>query len=72
MREGGGGGDCVVDKPAEMKACNEGPCVPITIWYSSPWTQVGWLELSSGSCINIFFHCDFDSHIIIWLCKLTM
>ncbi|XP_030605999.1 thrombospondin type-1 domain-containing protein 4 [Archocentrus centrarchus] len=39
VREGGGGGDCVGDKPAEMKACNGGPCVPITMWYSSPWTQ---------------------------------
>ncbi|XP_068179009.1 thrombospondin type-1 domain-containing protein 4 [Antennarius striatus] len=39
VREGGGGGDCVGDKPAEMKACNGGPCVPTTTWYSSPWTQ---------------------------------
>lgn len=39
VREGGGAGDCVGDKPAEMKACNGGPCVPTTIWYSSPWTQ---------------------------------
>ncbi|XP_073341029.1 thrombospondin type-1 domain-containing protein 4 [Pagrus major] len=39
VREGGGGGDCVGDKPAEMKACNKGPCVASTIWYSSPWTQ---------------------------------
>ncbi|KAM3614946.1 uncharacterized protein V6R79_021216 [Siganus canaliculatus] len=38
-REGGGGSDCVGDKPAEMKACNGGPCVPTTMWYSSPWTQ---------------------------------
>lgn len=28
------------DKPAEMKACNGGPCVPTTTWYSSPWSQV--------------------------------
>lgn len=41
IREGEGGGDCVGDKPAEMKACNGGPCVPISMWYSSPWTQVG-------------------------------
>ena len=41
VREGGGGGDCVGEKPAEMKACNGGPCVPTTMWYSSPWTQVG-------------------------------
>lgn len=39
VREGGGGGDCVGDKPAEMKACNGGPCVPTTMWYGSPWTQ---------------------------------
>uniref|UniRef100_A0A3B5B4U7 ADAMTS like 4 n=1 Tax=Stegastes partitus TaxID=144197 RepID=A0A3B5B4U7_9TELE len=39
VREGGGGGDCVGDKPAEMKACNGGPCVPTTLWYSSAWTQ---------------------------------
>lgn len=41
VREGGGGGDCVGDKPAEMKACNGGPCVPTLMWYSSPWSQVG-------------------------------
>ncbi|KAM6995185.1 thrombospondin type-1 domain-containing protein 4 isoform 1-T1 [Tautogolabrus adspersus] len=39
VREGEGGGDCVGEKPAEMKACNGGPCVPTTMWYSSPWTQ---------------------------------
>lgn len=44
VREGGGGGDCVGEKPAEMKACNGGPCVPTTMWYSSPWTQVGWTK----------------------------
>uniref|UniRef100_A0A3Q1C6Q7 PLAC domain-containing protein n=1 Tax=Amphiprion ocellaris TaxID=80972 RepID=A0A3Q1C6Q7_AMPOC len=38
-REGGGGGDCVGEKPAEMKACNGGPCEPTATWYSSPWTQ---------------------------------
>ncbi|KAM6968189.1 thrombospondin type-1 domain-containing protein 4-like isoform 1-T1 [Aplochiton taeniatus] len=38
-RGGGGGGDCVGDKPADMKACNGGPCVAIHMWYSSPWTQ---------------------------------
>lgn len=43
IREGDGGGDCVGEKPAEMKACNGGPCVPISMWYSSPWAQVdGW------------------------------
>ncbi|XP_034553364.1 thrombospondin type-1 domain-containing protein 4 [Notolabrus celidotus] len=39
VREGEGSGDCVGDKPAEMKACNGGPCVSTTMWYSSPWTQ---------------------------------
>ncbi|XP_041648933.1 thrombospondin type-1 domain-containing protein 4 [Cheilinus undulatus] len=39
VREGEGGGDCVGEKPAEMKACNSGPCVPTTMWYSSQWTQ---------------------------------
>lgn len=39
VREGGGGSDCVGEKPAEMKACNGGPCVATTMWYSSPWTQ---------------------------------
>lgn len=41
VKEGGGGGDCVGEKPAEMKACNGGLCVATTTWYSSPWTQVG-------------------------------
>ncbi|XP_057690045.1 thrombospondin type-1 domain-containing protein 4 isoform X1 [Corythoichthys intestinalis] len=39
VREGEGAGDCVGEKPAELKACNGGPCEPITMWYSSPWTQ---------------------------------
>ncbi|XP_074539403.1 thrombospondin type-1 domain-containing protein 4 isoform X1 [Halichoeres trimaculatus] len=39
VREGEGGGDCIGEKPAEMKACNGGPCVSMTMWYSSPWTQ---------------------------------
>ncbi|KAM6910648.1 ADAMTS-like protein 4 isoform 2-T2 [Xenentodon cancila] len=39
VREGEGGGDCVVDKPAEMKACNSGPCVPTAMWFSSFWTE---------------------------------
>nr|XP_057941440.1 thrombospondin type-1 domain-containing protein 4 isoform X2 [Doryrhamphus excisus] len=39
LREGEGGGDCIGDKPAEMKACNGGPCVSVIMWYSSPWTQ---------------------------------
>ncbi|XP_026227157.1 thrombospondin type-1 domain-containing protein 4 [Anabas testudineus] len=39
VREGAGAGECIGDKPAEMKACNGGPCVATTIWYSSPWTE---------------------------------
>ncbi|XP_038140219.1 thrombospondin type-1 domain-containing protein 4 [Cyprinodon tularosa] len=39
VKEGGGGGECIAEKPADMKACNKGPCVPVTMWYSSPWTQ---------------------------------
>ncbi|XP_054637197.1 thrombospondin type-1 domain-containing protein 4 isoform X2 [Dunckerocampus dactyliophorus] len=39
LREGEVGGDCIGDKPAEMKACNGGPCESIIMWYSSPWTQ---------------------------------
>ncbi|XP_056157928.1 thrombospondin type-1 domain-containing protein 4 [Lampris incognitus] len=40
LTRGGGreDGDCVGEKPAEMKACNRGACVPTTMWYSSPWT----------------------------------
>uniref|UniRef100_A0A1A8UI56 ADAMTS-like 4 n=1 Tax=Nothobranchius furzeri TaxID=105023 RepID=A0A1A8UI56_NOTFU len=38
-RDGGGGGDCIAEKPLEMKACNRGPCVPTVMWYSSPWSQ---------------------------------
>ncbi|XP_031432039.1 thrombospondin type-1 domain-containing protein 4 [Clupea harengus] len=37
--EGGGGGDCVGEKPADMKACNGGPCVPTAMWFSGPWGQ---------------------------------
>ncbi|XP_012721199.2 thrombospondin type-1 domain-containing protein 4 [Fundulus heteroclitus] len=48
VREGGGGGDCVAEKPAEMKACNKGPCVPVTMWYSSPWTQCN-VQCGEGS-----------------------
>lgn len=39
VREGGGAGECVGDKPAEMKACNGGPCGATSSWYSSDWTQ---------------------------------
>ncbi|XP_061676169.1 thrombospondin type-1 domain-containing protein 4 [Syngnathoides biaculeatus] len=39
VREGEGAGDCVGERPAELKACNGGPCMPITMWYSGPWTQ---------------------------------
>uniref|UniRef100_A0A3P9M088 PLAC domain-containing protein n=1 Tax=Oryzias latipes TaxID=8090 RepID=A0A3P9M088_ORYLA len=39
VREGEGGGDCVSEKPSELKACNSGPCVPTLTWFSSPWTK---------------------------------
>ncbi|XP_037129047.1 thrombospondin type-1 domain-containing protein 4 [Syngnathus acus] len=39
VREGQGAADCVADKPAELRACNGGPCVPVASWYSGPWTQ---------------------------------
>ncbi|XP_028823974.1 ADAMTS-like protein 4 isoform X1 [Denticeps clupeoides] len=38
-REGEGGGDCSGDRPADMKACNAGPCAPTATWYSGPWGQ---------------------------------
>ncbi|XP_030649973.1 ADAMTS-like protein 4 [Chanos chanos] len=38
-REGGGAGDCVGEKPADMKACNGGPCKAVTQWYAGPWGQ---------------------------------
>ncbi|KAA0702887.1 Thrombospondin type-1 domain-containing protein 4 [Triplophysa tibetana] len=38
-REGDGGGDCVEDKPADMKACNGGPCIPTNLWYTGQWGQ---------------------------------
>uniref|UniRef100_A0A6Q2WW13 PLAC domain-containing protein n=1 Tax=Esox lucius TaxID=8010 RepID=A0A6Q2WW13_ESOLU len=38
-RGGREGGECIGDKPADMKACNGGPCVPTYLWYSSPWGQ---------------------------------
>ncbi|MEQ2272578.1 hypothetical protein XENORESO_000987 [Xenotaenia resolanae] len=45
---GGGGGDCVAEKPSEMKACNRGLCVPVTMWYSSPWTECN-VQCGDGS-----------------------
>ncbi|KAK5599878.1 hypothetical protein CRENBAI_014477 [Crenichthys baileyi] len=48
VTEGGGGGDCVAEKPAEMKACNRGLCVPVTMWYSSPWTECN-VQCGDGS-----------------------
>lgn len=40
VKEGDGGEDsCVAERPAEMKACNGGPCAAVTMWYTSPWTQ---------------------------------
>ncbi|XP_017280562.1 thrombospondin type-1 domain-containing protein 4 isoform X2 [Kryptolebias marmoratus] len=39
VRDGGEGGDCVAEKPMELKACNRGPCVPTVLWYSSSWSE---------------------------------
>ncbi|KAK7886027.1 hypothetical protein WMY93_025648 [Mugilogobius chulae] len=39
VKEGEGEENCVAEKPAEMKACNGGPCAAVTMWYTSPWTQ---------------------------------
>ncbi|CAF97869.1 unnamed protein product, partial [Tetraodon nigroviridis] len=57
VKGGGGGGDCVGDKPAEMKACNGGPCVPTTMWYSSPWSQV-------CVCVSAKYNVHFGSTLI--------
>ncbi|XP_062394083.1 ADAMTS-like protein 4 isoform X2 [Sardina pilchardus] len=38
-REGGGTGDCVGEKPRDMKACNGGPCQPTAMWFTGPWGQ---------------------------------
>ncbi|KAF5886583.1 ADAMTS-like protein 4, partial [Clarias magur] len=35
----GADGECVKDKPADMKACNSGPCVPQAHWFAGPWGQ---------------------------------
>lgn len=48
IKEGGGGEACVGEKPAEMKACNGGPCVAITMWYTSAWTQCN-VKCGSGT-----------------------
>ncbi len=39
-REGDGGVECGAEKPADMKACNGGPCTPTHLWYTGPWGQV--------------------------------
>lgn len=38
-REGDGGVECGAEKPADMKACNGGPCTPTHLWYTGPWGQ---------------------------------
>ncbi|XP_027011408.2 thrombospondin type-1 domain-containing protein 4 isoform X1 [Tachysurus fulvidraco] len=35
----GADGECVKEKPGEMKACNSGPCVAHTHWFAGPWGQ---------------------------------
>lgn len=42
----GADGDCVKERPAEMTACNLGPCVAETHWFAGPWGQC------SASCGN--------------------
>lgn len=39
-RGGDEAGECVGEKPADMKACNGGPCMPTALWYTGPWGQV--------------------------------
>ncbi|XP_022529483.2 thrombospondin type-1 domain-containing protein 4 [Astyanax mexicanus] len=38
-RGGNDGGECVGEKPADMKACNGGLCTPTALWYTGPWGQ---------------------------------
>uniref|UniRef100_A0A673IZF1 PLAC domain-containing protein n=1 Tax=Sinocyclocheilus rhinocerous TaxID=307959 RepID=A0A673IZF1_9TELE len=38
-REGDRGVECGGEKPADMKACNGGPCTPTHLWYTGPWGQ---------------------------------
>ncbi|XP_052003156.1 ADAMTS-like protein 4 [Xyrauchen texanus] len=38
-REKNLGGECVGEKPADMKACNGGPCTSTHLWYTGPWVQ---------------------------------
>ncbi|KAG1925972.1 thrombospondin type-1 domain-containing protein [Pimephales promelas] len=38
-KERDGGVDCMAEKPADMKACNGGPCTPTHLWYTGPWGQ---------------------------------
>ncbi|MCI4374332.1 hypothetical protein PGIGA_G00005020 [Pangasianodon gigas] len=35
----GADGKCVKEKPADMKACNSGPCMAHTHWFAGPWGQ---------------------------------
>ncbi|KAI5106007.1 thrombospondin type-1 domain-containing protein 4-like isoform X1 [Silurus meridionalis] len=32
-------GECVKEKPVDMKACNSGPCVAQAQWFAGPWGQ---------------------------------
>lgn len=67
VREGGGGGDCVGDKPAEMKACNGGPCVPTAMWYSSPWSQVGGRGVKERGVLQQLRGCRFIYYLLFCL-----
>ncbi|XP_023685810.1 thrombospondin type-1 domain-containing protein 4 isoform X1 [Paramormyrops kingsleyae] len=46
LSSGGGGGDCMGEKPLDMKACNGGRCLPVELWYTGPWSPC------SSSCGN--------------------
>ncbi|KAJ8289982.1 hypothetical protein GJAV_G00007410 [Gymnothorax javanicus] len=39
LKEGEDGGSCTGEKPADMKACNGGPCEAALLWYTGPWGQ---------------------------------
>ncbi|XP_069041565.1 thrombospondin type-1 domain-containing protein 4 [Lepisosteus oculatus] len=34
-----GGQTCTGERPAEMRACNGGPCLPALHWYTGPWGE---------------------------------
>ncbi|XP_063173236.1 ADAMTS-like protein 4 [Candoia aspera] len=40
--------DCTSPKPADMRACNGGPCQRVTRWYKGPWSSCS-TECGSGT-----------------------